>query len=517
MTEKKTRSEKPVIKAVSRGSPKTGDQRLTAIVDALQRQPGVRVLSVASEPPRGPNPHGVAHARAVLVRYDRLGQAGGKAEFDTYSDLTSGPYATGFYHGSNRFFREYRKNFLVSGCLDLLGYWSTKEGFDTVLEPRGVKFTEDDVGKAAKAAYLEKYAGLKEYIDQQNENVSLDDMLPVGVIMTKIFGHHGFEYDDDGTDFTRWVSLDPDQIQPVNNRRKQRMGYSYKGKGTTVADPFYQPEDVFYLCNKDLDGLGFGLSDIEPILKEIQLDDKIVREDLTEAATTLWAGQILLWLDIDRIPAGWTDAQIQAALNAQVAAMAPGKTVASDNRWTAQIVDLKPDTDKLVNISDKMQYRILGNFKTPRYMLSLQMDSWARATAFAELETYIDGPVTACQKWLKRALEHQWYAKLESLWLAQNDPGWSEGDPFPVTIKHEWRQIRTADWFQLVTTVAAAYDSGNGFADQQKCFEMMARGQATHFDPKELEVKQLAMTSAIKQFPQKQIQVAPDGTSPSAP
>lgn len=516
MTEKKPRSNKPVANAVSRGAPKTGDQRLKEIVDALERQSGVRVLSVASEPPRGPNPHGVAHARAVLVRYDprwtELKQAG-KAEFETYGDITSGPYATGFYQGSNRFFREYRKNFLVAGCLDMLAFWSTKEGFDSVLESRGIKFTQDDAGKQAKTAYLEKYAGLKEYIDQQNENVQLDDMLPIGVIMAKIFGHHGFEYDDDGEEFTRWVSLDPDQIGPVNNRRKQRMGYSYKGKGTTVADPFYQPEDIFYLCNKDLDGRGFGLSDIEPILKEIQLDDKIVREDLTEAATTLWAGQILLWLDIDRIPTSWGDTEIQAALNAQVAAMAPGKTVASDNRWAAQIVDLKPDTDKLVNISDKMERRILGNFKTPRYMLSLQMDSWSRATSYTELETYVDGAVTACQRWLRRAVEHQWYDKLERLWLPQNDPAWKEGAPFPVAVKHEWRQIRTADWYEMIRSVALAYNGGSGYADQEKCYEMMQKGQATQFDPKELEVKMLARTAAIREFPKRELKVAPDGSA----
>jgi hypothetical protein len=423
------------------------------------------------------------------------------------------PYGTGLYHGANRFFAEYRKNFLVAGCLDTLGHWISKEGFDTVLEPRGVKFTEDEAGKTAKATYLEKYAALKEYVDQQNENVHLDEMLPIGVVMAKIFGHHGFEYDDDGEQFTRWVSLDPDQILPVNNRRKQRMGYSYKGKGTTVADPFYQPDDVFYLCNKDLDGRGYGISDVEPILKEIQLDDKIVREDLTEAATTLWAGQILLWLDIDRIPSTWTDSDIQRALNDQVAAMAPGKTVASDNRWSADILDLKPDTDKLVAISDKMERRILGNFKTPRYMLSLQMDSWARATSYTELETYVDGVVTATQKWLGREIEHQWYRKLTDLWGEQNDPSYDATSP-PIAVKHQWRQIRTADWYEMIKAIALAYNGGNGFADQKKSYEMMQKGQATAFDPKELELRQLAQQKAMREFQQKEVKVAPDGSIP---
>jgi hypothetical protein len=146
-------------------------------------------------------------------------------------------------------------------------------------------------------------------------------------------------------------------------------------------------------------------------------------------------------------------------------------------------------------------------------MLSLQMDSWARATSYTELETYVDGPVTACQKWLRRAIEHQWYDKLERLWLTQNDPTWREGKPFPVAVKHEWRQIRTADWYELIRAVAAAYDSGNGYVDKSKAYEMVQKGQATHFDPKELEILQLARTAAIKQFQQKELKVAPTDTS----
>jgi len=511
MTEKKTRSSRSVAKPATVRVPQTPDQRLGEIVKALEKQPGVTILSVGSQPPRAANPHRVAQGRSILVRYDprwtELRQ-GGKAEFEEYGYISAGPYGTDVYHGSNRFFREYRKNFLIAGCIDALAFWSSKEGFDTVLEPKGIKFSEDDAGKAAKAAYLEKYAGLKEWIDQQNENVELDSQIPIAITMAKIFGHHGFEYDDDGEEFTRWVSLDPDQIQPVNNRRKERMGYSYRGRGTTVAAPFYQPDEVFYLCNKDLDGRGYGLSDIEPVLKEIQLDDKVVREDLTEAATTLWAGQILLWLDIDRIPTSWTDADIQRALDNQVAAMLPGKTVASDNRFTAQIVDLKPDTDKLVNISDKMERRILGNFKVPRFMLNIEAEL-NRATAYAELEAFVDGPITATQRWLKRALERQWYLKLTKLWLSQNDPSWTEKKPLPICVKHVWRQIRTSDTYDMIHAAAEMFAQGSGFGDQEKAYEFMQKGGATDWDPKQLEVNRSAIIAAIKQFPTKELKGTP--------
>jgi hypothetical protein len=192
--------------------------------------------------------------------------------------------------------------------------------------------------------------------------------------------------------------------------------------------------------------------------------------------------------------------------------MLPGKTIASDNRFSAQIVDLKPDTDKLVNISDKMERRILGNFKTPRFMLSLQMDSWARATSYTELETYVDGIVTATQRWLRRAVEKQWYLKLTKLWLSQNDPSWSEGDPFPIAVKHVWRQIRTSDIYEMVHAAAEMFAQGSGFGDREKVYEFMQKGLATNWDPKQLTVNQNAMITASKQFPTKEVKVAPPVT-----
>jgi hypothetical protein len=473
------------------------------------------------------NPHGVVQGRSVLVRYNprwqmRQGQLtppipGGKAEFDTYGQLTAGPYGLGMYHGPNRFFREYRRNFLVAGCIDSLAYWSTKAGFDTALEPQGIEFSDDDAGQQAEAAYIKKYAGLKEYVDQQNINVELQDVAGIAIIMAKIFGHHGFEYDyDDSGQFERWVSVDPDQILPVNNRKKQRMGYSYKGRGNTVAAPFFQPDEVFYLVNKDLDGRGYGISDVEAVLREVQLDDKLVSEDLTEAATTMWAPQILLWLDTTQIPITWKDADIQASLDSMVQAMAPGKITAGDSRFTAQIVDIQPNTDRLINISQAMLQRILGNWRTPKYMLGLEQTAYARATAITEFQSYVEGPVAIAQHWLGRQIEKQWYALLTELWLTKNDPTWNEGDPYPILVKHVWRQITVEDLATLVTAAAAMYAQGTGFADQAKAYEFMQKGTECDWDPKQLIAKQLAVSKAAQEF-SGQEQMTHNPIDPNAP
>jgi len=515
---KETRSkslENEVALPVSRGHrSETAEQRLNAIVRELESRPGLRVLQVQSQDPRHESRIPVAIARSTFINYNpnwsELRQGADiRAEFSDYSYIGTGPYITDVYHGSNRLFREYRKNFLISGCIDARAFWATKEGFDTELEPVGKIFANNEQGKAEREAYLKPYEPLKAYIDRQNENIGLDQQLEIALIVSRIVGRCAFEYEDDGKDFTRWVVFDPDDILPINSRKKRRLGYSYKGQGT-AGSPAYKPDDIFYYVNKDLDGRGYGLSDVEAVLKESQLDDKIIREDLTEAATTMWAPQILLWLDIDRIPLKWTKADIDRVLSAQVAAMAPGKITASDNRFSAQEITVKPDLAGLIGVSDKCERRILGHFKVPRFMLNLEYQGWNRATSYTELETFVDGPVTKDQKALVRAVEQQWYNKLTFLYLSENDASWSEGDPFPVRARLRPRQIRTSDMLEWIKVVAAAYNGGNGFIDELKAYEMMQKGTATPFDKKEIEERQNATVRAVREFKQKEMQVPTD-------
>src|SRR3972149_5587169 len=40
-----------------------------------------------------------------------------------------------FYKGLDDYYREYRRNFLVRGAINTRGFWATKEGFETVVEP----------------------------------------------------------------------------------------------------------------------------------------------------------------------------------------------------------------------------------------------------------------------------------------------------------------------------------------------------------------------------------------------
>ena len=158
----------------------------------------------------------------------------------------------------------------------------------------------------------------------------------------------------------------------------------------------------------------------------------------------------------------------------------PGKHVITDDLWDIQVHDLKPDLGQLLAVSDKLERRILGSFKVPRFLLNIEAEL-NRATAEKELEGFVEGPVTDDQRWLKRIIEAQWYDRLTRQFL-QLKPE----DPLPVRVVHRWRQIRAEDWLNMLDEAIKGYGEGRGPLSLPKFYELMRDGRATKFDPKEV-------------------------------
>ena len=450
-------------KPVTRSAPRQKKEQIDDLVKQLEKKPGVTVTSTGYAPPTSFR-KGSSSSRLVAV----------KARYYPGSTLTEST----IYKGMNRYYREYRRNFLVRKAIDSLAYWSVKEGFDTILElgpaaPRGFESEE------AKQAYLDQYLEAKNYDDKINASVNLDLALRTAVVKAKINGRAAFEIEFEQpkpwiSEPVRLIPLSSTEITPDVDDDWNLTGFTYEGKRG-----FYTPEEILYFVNSDLEGDWEGLSDVEPVLKEAELDDKIIREDLTEAATTLWAGIAVHTLLTEKLPEGTKQEEIQKIIDNHIAELKPGKHIATTDQWQIQVVDIKPDLDKLLNISDKIERRIVGNFQVPRFMLNIEKEL-NRATAYAELEAFVDGPISDIQRMLKRTLEAQWYPRLtrQALKITNGD--------LPVLVKHRWRQIRTADWFELIKAATEAYDNGLGWATLEKTYEILRDGTATTFNPTEL-------------------------------
>jgi hypothetical protein len=384
------------------------------------------------------------------------------------------------YAAMNIYLREYRRNFLVRGSINALAFWTTKEGFDTEVEvPDQEGLTDEQIDQ-----YRKKFNDVKNFVDTINKKVRLKAKLRTAQIKKKIYGRAGFEieYGLDGKP-SRLLALDSQIFigtEPLIDSNWILRGFSYKGMGTSFTQPFYKPEECLYFTNNELEDDYQGLSDVEPILKESQLDDKIVREDLTEAATTMWAGVIVWLLDRSKLP-NMSDGYVQGVMDSLTTAIMPGKHIATEAVWQPIPVKLQVDLNQLLAVQDSCERRIVGNFGVPRFMLNIEKEL-NRATAYAELEAFVDGPVTDAQEDLAYQVEQRWYDLLIRIFykLKPDMPH----EKLPCHIRHKWHEIRTTDWFQLIASVSTAYQAG--WVDQEKAYDMMYNGPKSDFDPDEL-------------------------------
>jgi len=385
------------------------------------------------------------------------------------------------YAAMNIYLREYRRNFLIRGSINTIAYWATKEGFETSVEPPNPEgMTDEELAK-----FRDEHADLKNFIDRINKKVRFPYKLRVAIIKQKIYGRAGFEieYDNKGLPI-RLLGLDSQLfigIEPLVDTNWILRGFSFRGMGSSFEQPFYKPNEALFFTNDELEDDWQGLSEIEPVLKEAQLDDKIIREDITEAATTMWAGQMVWLLDRSKLP-NLSDGEVQAVMDNHIASIRPGKHIATEDVWKAVPAELRVNLLQLLAVQDAVERRIVGNFGVPRFMLNIEKQL-NRATAYAELEAFVDGPITDLQTTLKGKIESQWYDLLTRIFFKAKPD--TPLETLPAHVSHNWNEIRTTDWFQLITSVSAAY--GAGWIDQEKAFEMMHDGQKTDFDPDQLK------------------------------
>jgi hypothetical protein len=472
------RDHRPVAKTRVAGSSGLGD------FTALERIPGVTVKENTIAFPYPGTPQGVriavhsssrrvAEAAAMQLSNIPLSRQLSAAKSQYYLGMTQTIFDA--YKGMEKHYRAYRMDALVRGCINALAYWATKESFDTVIEAVGEGLTPEQQQQIITANLP-----LKQWIDKINLRVDFDHVLYAAIVGAKIYGKKGFEIEPNAKkEPGRLISLPLLSIydlRPDVDEDWVLQGFWWRGQ-----KDFYAPGELLYFTNNSLESDWEGLSEIEPVLDDVITRAKIRIEDLQEAATTLWAGIAIHSLDVDRLPAGLTDADVQNLIDTHIASLRPGKHIATDNRWTVQVIDIKPDLPGLVAVKTELDQEIIGNFQVPKFILN-RTEAVNRATSYSQLEAFVDGPITAIQRWIQRTVEQQWYDPLTRFYLKTPN-----GQDPPVRVRHRWREIRTTDFFALLTAVSVAYDGGLGFVNLEKAYEIMRDGPSSTFDPAEVK------------------------------
>ncbi len=373
------------------------------------------------------------------------------------------------YAGMEKHYREYRRDSLVRGCINLLAYYATSKGFQTVLEPAEATHLSDEQA----AGILEEYGSVKARVDRLNKAVNLDQVLFTAVVKMKVYGKAGFEVQpkfEEGWPEKLIPLLSDSRLQPDVAEDWTLTGFTYKG-----VRGFFKPSDLLYFTNLGLEADCEGLSDVEPVLDVLATRRAIVGEDLKESAKTLWAPLSIHQVDTS----GLSDSDAQKAIDDHVAQVKPGKSIVTNQRIKVEVVDLKPDVPGLIQALEYCDYEIIGSFRVPRFLLGREKQV-NRATAEMEFRAFIDGPVADIQRYIGRQVERQWYDR-----IIRRELGIGEDTVLPIRVKHVWNPASSEDFYQLAQAVTQLWGSGLGpiGGNREKAWQLM------HWDPSELEAE----------------------------
>jgi len=254
-------------------------------------------------------------------------------------------------------------------------------------------------------------------------------------VKRSIYGSAGFEIVTDRYGLpVRLLELQSDKLKPEINENWNLVGYSYQGRAG-----FYKPDEVLYFTNLALEADMVGLSDIEPLRQVCSARHELLREDFSEIARSLWAPYVVLKADTSGLPVDEAEKIVEEL--AEVART--GKSIAINEAVDAQVVHITPDIAGLNMLLGKLEESIITGLGTLRLLLARRVEN--RATAYAELEAYVDGVIGNIQRYLRRELERQWYPKIAA---ALN---------IDSTIKHIWNPVRAHDLYELAQTVASLW------------------------------------------------------------
>jgi len=368
---------------------------------------------------------------------------------------TSTPTSSTYYRGMNEDYRWFRQDELVRKCIITNALFATTAGYETI----------------AEAEDTDEYSRVEEKIDELNKTVNMDLALFVAQMKRSVYGSAGFEIVLDEEEYpSQLLSLQSTLLKPDIDEDWTHTGYTYKGK-----KGFYTTDEVLYFTNLQLEADMLGLSDVEPVRSVCQARHEVLRENFPEIARSLWAPYVILKADTSGLPSEEAEKAVETL--AEVARA--GKSIAVNESVEATVVDMTPDIDGLNGLLDRLEQAITANFGTPRFLLGKPIEN--RATAYAELEAYVQGTVNSIQRYLKREVERQWYDRWTRKIL--EDEG-ALTEPLPVQVKHRWNPVRTMDVYAMADAAAKLW-GGHGMGplgrNLEKVWELMG------WDPGEME------------------------------
>lgn len=270
-----------------------------------------------------------------------------------------------YYESMDVNYRWFRQDELVRRCIVINSAYATMtEGFETELEPIGQEFKSDE----EKAAFLEQFKYVKEYVDAVNKRVNLDHVLFVAAVKCSIYGKAGFEKILESAEGApiKLLSLPVSsnigtRLEPEVNDDWELIGFKFNGRVV------YPVEEILYFTNLEIEADHRGISDIEPIISTCKARNYLLEKDFPKITERLWAPFIHMQADTSGFN---SEAEARAFLNSLIETAEAGASTAFNREVTSTVVSMNINLAGLVQVCDKFEETIIRNFGTPRFLVN---------------------------------------------------------------------------------------------------------------------------------------------------
>lgn len=347
----------------------------------------------------------------------------------------------------------YLNDEIVRQSINLLAYFGTQKGFTVKL-----KSVKDDVN-------TKNHQDVREKTEKILDKLKLDEKLLMAEINRKIYGRAAFEIVYDNKGFPdRLIPLPSKKVKPVLNDNWELKGYRYTGQKNVELVPDdheidYPPKKILYIPNDPLDAHKEGNSAIAPVMKTLETKDKL-RDDMKKAAERLWAPVNVFQMNFDEYEEELSDDEKEEEMENFVNMLEAGEQIVTNESIDVTTTKLNPNLEAFVNVLEKLDQEILGNFGIPKALMA-RGKTTNRATLEYALKAMYEGPIASIQRAQKTELERQLYDRIVEN-MNRSDK---------VKVVHEWNPVSLIDFMNMAEPLSTLKESG--IVDTPKAWEVM--------------------------------------------
>jgi len=333
-------------------------------------------------------------------------------------------------------------------------------GFDTVLE------STQPLKEGESEAFFKRWGYVKEYVDQINKRLNMDEVLYSACIKLCIYGKAAYEIilDDKGKPVRLKVlpvyNDEKTGVQPVFNRQDALTGYVLQ---VNKDDPLkYKVDEVLYFTNNEINGKEQGISDVEALIIDC-INLAGLRRDLTLIRRRVFNPYVIASVDTsDKIFSPEDSETASQSITRQLEKLAvgidSGSNVVTNNKVELQMVQLKIVLTEVATLIRELEDKIISYFGIPRFLVN--RPDVNRATAEMEMLAFVEGTVAIKQRYLKREMEKFYDLLVKQIIGVMQRV--EDGEVLPVRVKHVWKPCETGNIKEKVDAAAVLYGNGLG-------------------------------------------------------